>query len=270
MSKVFAPGYQHDGQYVSFPGRDTARRRELFPDAVFDHPAKANMYLVEELVKYLTEPGDTVLDPFGGTGTLLLGLQMDRNVVLIDVEEQYIRIMQETIKDWRGRGLIPEGRKVYVFLGDSRQVIKALPFLVDAVIFSPPYANILSTGRDVREGERLTVEAFQAYGGKSASSLNLGRLNPFLFERSMKTVYEALYRRMVDGGRIAVLTKDAMRGGKRLFISDGTIRQTQRAGFVLDNWFKWKQPLSSYRAPATAKGLVTVDEEDILIFRKEG
>lgn len=275
MSKVFAEQYEREGDLILFPGRDTTWRRQLFPDEVFDHPAKANMYLIQELVEYLTEPGDTIVDPFAGTGTLLLAILMSRNVALIEVEPTFIELIAKTQALWEKglpSGLVNDDKvgKVFVYEGDCRQKLKDMNFLCNAAIFSPPYSNILSSGGETRTraSDRITPEAIQAYGGKQASALNLGRLNPFYFEHAMAQVYKRLHSRIVPQGRIAVISKDAMQAGSRLLLSDKIIRQAQRNGFEMEEWFKWRQPMSSYRAPAAAKGIKTVDDEDVLLFRR--
>lgn len=282
MGKVFAEQYEREKVEemitIRFPGRDTTWRRELFPEAVFDHPAKANMYLLQELVEYLTKPGDTIIDPFAGTGTMLLGVLMGRNVVLIEIEPQYLNILRETEKMWKeGVKLTMTGEvkgpgRIFIYEGDCRLKLQDIDFLCDAAIFSPPYADTLSSGGETRtrESDRITPGAIQSYGGKQASSLNLGRLNKFYFQHGMKRVYERLHRRLVPDAPMAIISKDNMQAGVRQFLSDGIIRQAQKCGFKLEEWFKWKQPMSSYRAPAAAKGIKTVGDEDILIFRREG
>ena len=277
LTSTFAAGYERNEQgWLLFP-RDVKRRKELFPQGVFDHPAKANMYLVQELINYLTKPGDTILDPFGGTGTLLIGALSGRNIVLIEIEPHYLKLLEETQQMWREGVQLPvvgEVRgpgRIIIYEGDCRQRLQDMDFLCDAAIFSPPYANILSSGGETRTGpsDRITSDVIQAYGGKEASSLNLGRLNPFYFEQAMNRVYERLHARLVPGSRIAVISKDAMRMGKRLMLSEKIIRQAAKQKFELEEWHKWAQPMSSYRAPAEARGFKTVGDEDILIFGRK-
>jgi len=281
MTKQFAEKYERvrEGEMdlILFP-RDVEWRRELFPDRVFEHPAKANMHLVKELIEYLTEPGDTILDPFGGTGTLLIGALYGRNVVLIEIEPHFISLLEETQEMWkRGVQLSPAGEvkgpgRIFIYEGDCRQKLQDIDFLCDAAIFSPPYADTLSSGGETRtrDSDRITPDAIQSYGGKGASSMNLGRLNKFYFQHGMSRVYERLHKRLVSGAPMAIISKDNMQAGVRQFLSTGIIRQAQKNGFELSEWFKWKQPMSSYRAPAEAKGIKTVGDEDILIFRKVG
>jgi len=265
--KEFAPNYKrNEDGHILFPGRDTTWRRQLFPGEVFQHPAKANMYLIQELVRYLTEPRDTILDPFGGTGTLMLAMLEGRNVVLIDIEPQYADLIRKA--NTTGPFDEAEG-SLFLYEGDCRQKLIDLKHLCDAAIFSPPYANFLSSGGETRDDEQITPDKIAAYGGKQASPQNLGRLNPFYFEQAMVLVYKRLAARLVPNAPMAIISKDATRAGKREILSERIIRHATRSGFRLEEWYKWLQPMSSYRAPMAAKGIKTVDDEDIIIFRKE-
>ncbi len=272
--KTFAPQYERrqvgKQDLIKFP-RDVMWRKQLFPQEVFDHPAKANMFLIQELVRYLSEPEDTIIDPFAGTGTLMIALLEGRNVVLIDIEPPFIATLERTQTLWfEGDPPMDISGKLTIIQGDCRQRIKDLGFLCDAAIFSPPYSNILSSGGETRTGasDRITPAVIAAYGGKQASPQNLGRLNPFFFEHGMTKVYQRLHQRLVPDAPMAIISKDAMQAGRRMMLSEKIIRQAQRSGFKLAEWHKWEMPFSSYRAPAKALGIKTVDDEDILIFRR--
>ena len=73
--------------WIKFPV-DQKWRHEIFPDEVFKHPAKANMYLIDALVDHLTKPGESIIDPFGGTGTLMIAALKGRKVTLIELGKQ--------------------------------------------------------------------------------------------------------------------------------------------------------------------------------------
>ncbi len=274
MPEGFALQYKRERvgeqDLILFP-RDVMWRKQLFPQEVFDHPAKANMFLIQELVRHLTEPGDTIIDPFAGTGTLMIALLEGRNVVLIDIEPPFIEVINKVRDLWfEGEPPMDIQGKLTVIQGDCRQKLQDLDYLCDAAIFSPPYSNILSSGGETRTGpsDRITPDVIAAYGGKQASPQNLGRLNPFFFEHGMTRVYQRLHQRLVPDAPMAIISKDAMQAGRRLILSEKIIRQAQRNGFKLEAWHKWKMPFSSYRAPAKALGIKTVDDEDILIFRR--
>lgn len=58
-----------------------------------DHPAPYPLELAERLVRMFSFVGDTVLDPFGGTGTTALAAaRWGRNSISVEVEEQYFSL----------------------------------------------------------------------------------------------------------------------------------------------------------------------------------
>ncbi|HJX12724.1 MAG TPA: site-specific DNA-methyltransferase, partial [Dehalococcoidales bacterium] len=66
------------------------------------HPAAFPVGLPEFFIKLFTKPGDTVLDPFAGSGsTGLAAEQLDRNVVLIDNKEEYFQTMKSRLRKIR-------------------------------------------------------------------------------------------------------------------------------------------------------------------------
>ena len=259
-NRIFASRYPREGNLILFP-RDVKERKELFPDDVFEHPAKMSLCLTQELIEYLTKPGDSIIDPFGGTGTTAIGLLMGRNVVLIELETHFLEILTELHKLWEGK----HKQKFYVMAGDCRQVLANLPFLCDAAIFSPPYANTLK-GKGFHDADRYTVDAVNRYVG---GPLNMSNLNQFQFVQGMSLVYKRLHAKLVPGARMAVVTKDTMRGPSRQLLAPQVIAQAQKCGFKFEEWHKWKPPGSMGQAVARSKGGLVVEDEDILIFRRE-
>lgn len=59
------------------------------------HPTQKPKDLIMRLVKYGSDHGDNVLDPFAGSGTTGLACQeLERNCTLIEIEEEYIGVIQ--------------------------------------------------------------------------------------------------------------------------------------------------------------------------------
>lgn len=62
------------------------------------HPAPFPEELIYRLVKFYTYKGNTVLDMFGGTGTVAaVALRTERNFIHIDVSKEYCNIAEERI-----------------------------------------------------------------------------------------------------------------------------------------------------------------------------
>lgn len=265
----FASKYEKEEHgWILFPISDVTRRKALFPQEVFDHPAKANMWMVDSIIERISKPGDTILDPFGGTGTIMIAALQGRNVTTIEIEEPYQKLLQRIHSEWLDTPDLAENLgNITQLQGDCRLV---LPVPCDHVIFSPPYSIALgkTTGMTKRAGEAAD-EHFKKWGQYSNSANNLGQLNPFLFAKAMDKVYSKLAQSVPAGGKMAVITKDIMRGGQREFLSTACIATCTRVGFELMEWHKWKTGGSMQAKVMRSKGAEVVWDEDILIFQKE-
>ncbi|PSQ04977.1 methyltransferase [Halobacteriales archaeon QS_6_71_20] len=68
-----------------------------------EHPAPYPVALAERLVRMFSFAGDTVLDPFAGTGTTgVAASRVGRDSISIELEEKYVDIAEERIKNERG------------------------------------------------------------------------------------------------------------------------------------------------------------------------
>ena len=62
------------------------------------HPTEKPLSLITWLMHILSKEGDTVLDPFLGSGTTMLaGLRLGRNVIGIEKESEYIKIIKDRL-----------------------------------------------------------------------------------------------------------------------------------------------------------------------------
>ncbi|MBA7499327.1 DNA adenine methyltransferase YhdJ [subsurface metagenome] len=95
-------------------GREKVREQELHPRAIWStsgkrqststlklHPAAFPEHLVKMILDVYSDPGDTVVDPFGGSGTVpFIAKKMGRKSVMFDTGEEYcetskIRLCQQ-------------------------------------------------------------------------------------------------------------------------------------------------------------------------------
>jgi site-specific DNA-methyltransferase (cytosine-N4-specific) len=86
----------------------TGKRNKRTTWSVTFEPQKVKHYasyptkLISPMVLSTTDPGDTVLDPFNGTGTTgVVSLSTGRNYIGIDLQPEYIRISEERLSNVR-------------------------------------------------------------------------------------------------------------------------------------------------------------------------
>ena len=64
------------------------------------HPTQKPVQLMEFFIKVLTNEGETVLDPFMGSGsTGVAAKKNNRNFIGIEIDENYFRIATRRIQD---------------------------------------------------------------------------------------------------------------------------------------------------------------------------
>lgn len=136
-AKEFAPEYsRNEDGLILFP-RDSQYRKELFPLLnLDDHPAKANLFLVQALIEYVSEPDETIMDIMAGTGTIMVAALVGRKVVCIDIEEEYADILEQNAKSLEA--IAPGIEEVITVIHGDCMKLLPLP-IADHVIFSPPY-----------------------------------------------------------------------------------------------------------------------------------
>ena len=68
------------------------------------HPAPFPASLAERLIRMFSFAGDTVLDPFNGTGsTIVAAIKAGRNSIGIEIEPSYIRIAEQRVRQTIGQ-----------------------------------------------------------------------------------------------------------------------------------------------------------------------
>lgn len=259
--KVFADGVERDDNgWLLFP-RDVKLRAEHFvswKDAELegDHPAKANLYLTQELYRYTTELGDTVMDITAGSGSIMLAALEGRRVVAIDLAEHYMKWMKQSRARLR---LVSE---VTLLMGDCRDF---LPIPVKSIVFSPPYSVAMNQGGGIVNREKSIQAGLKEYSGGKG---NLGSMNDFIYNRAMQDIYKGCFDSLESGGYISLLIKDRISKGERVPLGFEAMRLMDAAGFVLDKWDHWKPPGSQFVQIHKAKGDRVVEDESIIICRK--
>lgn len=257
-AKVFAEQYPRDETGIIVIPDDTQLRRDIYLHKV-EHPSKNSLYLLDEIVKYCTEPGDLVLDCMAGAGSLMYTARLSRDIVLIELEPKFIELLLENRKGFTGQ--------ISILPGDCRKLLP-MPAVFDLIVFSPPYANSIkaNTGAAVYDPEKrgiaLGIVDFVSHPD------NLSRLSEFMFNRAMKEVYSKCHQSLKPGGWMAIIIKDNIRNNTRVELSLQTVRICAELGFSPTEWHKHKHIGKLWGNYNRNRGVMTVEDEDIILFRK--
>ena len=265
MAKQFAPDYDRtDEGWVIFPS-DQGYRKEMFPADVSSHIAKANVFLVQSIIEYVSELDQTIMDVMAGTGTIIVASLIGRKVICIEISSYFTDLINKAID--KLDILAPGLKEQITVLNAPCQQILPLPGVANHIIFSPPYASIMKKGdaTDKLTFEKMKGAKFQEY---SNHPLNLGTMNDFIWGHEMEKVYAKCYETLKPGGTLSIIVKDHMKQGERIPLSMAAYKACERVGFTEKDWFKWKAPGSVYTHIYRAKGMEVVDDEDILILQK--
>lgn len=138
---------------VAYPS-DRRVRQRLLPHCA--HGAKANLYLLADIIRRYTQPGELVLDPMAGVGSLLLAATLGRQVLLTELESSHVAASMANAAHLRACWLLPLAG-MHVVQADARR----LPLShgggdgagCAAVLVSPPYGESLSAVRAGRSGD---------------------------------------------------------------------------------------------------------------------
>lgn len=143
------------------------------------HPAVFPEEIPRRLIKMFSFVGETVLDPFAGTGTTArVATALDRNAICIEQNPDYAKRITADLAD------APDSVRVEV--GDCRNLHMIGDEDIDLIVTSPPYWNKAE------------------YGGNGS---NLGAIDGYQeFLRQMGDVFAEAWRVLKPGRKICVVT----------------------------------------------------------------
>ncbi len=264
----FAPEFKrNEAGWIIFPRDQKDRKSLFFPEEVMKHPAKMNFHLQQSIIEYVANTGDVLLDPFGGTGTLMIAALQDYRVILIELEDGYHKLQIEAKNNLEVQAGC--GDLVTLLYGDNRLL---LPIPCNHIITSPPYAGAMDI-RKVRKKredapDNWLVEQDERMLAYSKSPRNFSKLNQFLYNMEMEKVYKLCYQSLPVGGTMTNIIKDRITDGERVYLSRWADKVCKAAGFELELWEKWLTPGHGFTKIAKSQGKEVVEDEDIMIYRR--
>lgn len=265
----FAPEFNRTEEgWILFPRDQQERKQLFFPEEVMKHPAKMNFHLQQSIIEYVAQPGDVLLDPFGGTGTLMIAALQGYRVVLIEIEDGY-HALQMRARENLEIQVTDAGQLVTLLHGDNRLL---LPIPCNHIITSPPYAGAMDirkvrTKREDAPDDWL-VQQDEQMKEYSKSPRNISKLNTFMYNMEMDKIYRLCCQSLAIGGTMTTVVKDRIESGKRVYLGKWASKVCERLGMELVTWEKWKTPGHGFTKIAASQGKEVVLDEDIIIYRR--
>ncbi|HEX5241863.1 MAG TPA: site-specific DNA-methyltransferase [Tepidisphaeraceae bacterium] len=151
-----------------------------------DHPAVFPPEIPRRLTKLFTFYGETVLDPFAGTGTTAkAAIPLGRKVVCVDQNARYTKIIHDECGGLRN-GHPDDFEPLQVVTGDSRNLTFLADGSVQLIVTSPPYWDKAE------------------YGGHTSNLGNIKNYRAFL--DGIRPVFVECLRILEPGRKMCVVT----------------------------------------------------------------
>jgi len=210
------------------------------------HPAMFPKELVERLIEIFTKKGDSVLDPFMGSGTTILGARdLGRKGIGFEISEEYIDLLKKRLENpIPPRSIITklietesdlteiEYIKPDIYQEDARNLHRFIsPKSIDFVITSPPYWDILRQKRtsDYKESRPYT---------ESESDLgNISSYNEFLC--SLQSIFKNVHTVLKEGKWCIIIVMDIRKLDKFYPFHSHVAEKMTDIGFKFEDIIIW-------------------------------
>jgi DNA modification methylase len=189
------------------------QRRQVWKES---HPARFVPELPAKYIRLFSHAGQTVLDPFCGSGTTnVMAMQLGRNSIGIDVNPRSIALTLKRLRDE-----IHEASSVTRHLaiqGDCRKLLMEMPSGgVDLVVTSPPYFDVVDYDHD--------------------DPRQLGNIHDYdRFLRGMEEAFEGMWHALKEGGHAIINTQDLYKKEVKCPIHSDYLQMAKEVGFAIMN-----------------------------------
>lgn len=180
-------------------------------------------FVVRNVILKYSQPGEVVLDCFGGSGTTAIEAKLlGRKAIILDINPEYVKLMLKKLNF----GFVPSlfyypdwflfnfpVQEIRVSEGDARELCSICDESVDLVCTHPPYADAIK------------------YSSGLKGDLSLLGIEEYL--REMEKVARELYRVLKVGKKCVILIGDVRKNGYIVPLGFRVIDIFLRVGFKL-------------------------------------
>jgi DNA modification methylase len=238
--------------------KDMKEEREICENTE-DHPATYSPTMMENFIKFFTKEGMSVLDPFMGIGSTLVGCKRTGRIGYgIELNPKYYHSVLKRVPEFKENIINGDSRKVKDYFRNKT---------FDFCISSPPYWDVLNRSTGTFEKERVSKGLDIKY---SESNKDLGNIADYeLFLQDVTKIYLDIYDLLRRGAYLVVIVKNIKKGG-RFYPLAWDIAKILSKIYVLKDekiWIQDKIGLAPYGYPHT--WTANILHHYCLIFRKE-
>lgn len=213
----------------SFTGRDIRDKKV--------HPATFPLSLAKKVIELFTHKGELVLDPFAGSGTVLLSANdCERNAVGFDLKDEYIKLCESRLK----QGSLFGTAKQLAVKDDARNIKKYLDKETVSLIFtSPPYANLLNRERKNKSRKFRNNDQLGKVEQYSQEENDLGTMPLDDYTTAMGDIFEDLLPILKPKAHCVINVPDMWWENQRITIHVSLIQELRKRGYELRNIIIW-------------------------------
>lgn len=216
--------------------RDNTRSKYFVKESS-RHQAKLNVKLYEHLLEMYTQPGNLIMDPMSGIGTVHLAAAHGRDTLGIELVPDFVDLQHQNIA--KINEVLGIDGRTCVLHGDCRRFLPEqanafrTPGQDAAIIFSPPYGSMWkATGSKSQMQKEKHMEV-----GYDFQDANVGNITVFpTYLEAMRGIYAKCWEFLEVGEVLVCVVKDYMQGGERVRVSQSTLRLLMEVGFTYEDW----------------------------------
>jgi len=189
-----------------------------------EHPAVFPLEIPSRLIKLFSFYGETILDPFAGTGTSArAAIPLGRRAICVEQSAKFIKIIKKECKELHNGK--PSEETLNIIKGDCRKLDCLKDSSVDLIVTSPPYWDKAPYGK---------------------SKVNIGKIDVYSrFLEAIQPAFEECFRVLKPGRKICVVTANVNQyteNGLLTFpLSTDFTVQLRDIGFVMISEIIWSK-----------------------------
>ena len=172
--------------------------------------------------------GKTILDPFLGVGSTIIGSYDNNYNIGIELNNDYVNLIYERIKLLG----LPENTDNYcdIINGNSLVEVTKLDYEIDDVITSPPYFTILKNKTSgVRTDESQSRQGIEYYSDNKEDLGNVKSYSEYI--KLLKVLFERIKTKMANDGYVYIVVSDFTVNKKEIDVHSDYIRFMSEAGY---------------------------------------